>query len=265
MKNDQIALSDIVSYLRQGWRWMVAGALIGLVVTAGWLLIPKPNQFEAIAIIEPATVGLSANSMKGAEVESAAKTLERLKLASFYTDELRTECDATTGQRLAEFVKASLVENNSLIKLTYRAPSVTVAHACIDAIIAKLAKSQAEASEPIIKMLQEELLFVQKRFDKAESDYERYEKSTSTVGEKSLVKLRSFSTKYNSANLQNTIFDLKVKLSAQLTRPLQLLEPIITIDVAHTQNSIALLIRGIFGGLLLGTLSFLVWRSLFAR
>jgi uncharacterized protein involved in exopolysaccharide biosynthesis len=47
--DDEISLWDIVDFLKDGWRWLAGGMLLGLVCAVAYLLV-TPKQFEAQAL-----------------------------------------------------------------------------------------------------------------------------------------------------------------------------------------------------------------------
>ena len=99
---------------------MAGGLLLGLACAIGYPVV-TPKVYDATAILQPATVGMPTTTatMKGAEVEPVAQTLERLKLPTFYTEELVKTCQAPSMQALASSVNASQVKGNSLIQVSY--------------------------------------------------------------------------------------------------------------------------------------------------
>ena len=107
--DDEISIWDVVSFMKDGWRWLAGGLLLGLTCAIGYLVV-TPKVFDATAILQPATVGMpttTTTTMKGVEVEPVAQTLERLKLPTFYTDEIVKLCEAPSMQALAGSVKAN--------------------------------------------------------------------------------------------------------------------------------------------------------------
>ncbi len=264
--DDGISLWDIVELLKEGWRWMAGGLIAGLIGAMGFMAI-SPTQYEATALIQPATVGMpSATTTKGAEVEPVAQTLERLKLATFYTDELLKICQAKNLQSLAEAIKASLVKGNALIQLSYRAPSIAVAEACVNAVVGRLTQSQTTIAEPLIKTLEEQLVLTKKQLTEAEGFQAQLEKrATSSADGASLLMLNALLRREEIVRLQKLLIEQKVQLSAPLMQPLQLLEPIYAPERAVAPKKLPVLAGGLFGGLLLGALVFFVWRSWLAR
>ena len=264
--DDEISLWDIVDFLKEGWRWLGGGLVLGLLGAVGFVLV-SPAQFEATAIVQPATVGLpTTTTTKGAEVESVAQTLERLKLPTFYTDALLQACQVPSRLALAGSVKASQVKGNSLIQVSYRAPSVAVAEACVNAVVAQLTASQAEIGAPLIQTLEEQLVLTKKQLTEAEGFQAQLEKrATSSTDSASLLMLSALSKREEIARLQKLLIEQKVQLSVPLTQPLQLLEPIYAPERAVAPKKLPVLAGGLLGGFVLGGLVFFMRRSWLVR
>lgn len=261
--DDEISLWDFVDCLKDGWRWLAGGLVAGAVGGVGFMLV-SPAQYEATAIVQPATVGLSTTTTttKGAEVESVAQTLERLKVPTFYDETVVDACQAASRLVLASRVKASQVKGNFLIQVSYRAPSSVVAQACVNAVVAQLTQSQATMSEPLIKTLEEQLVLTRKLLAEAEAFQRQLEKRvTSSTDATSLLMLNTLSKREEIARFQKILIEQKVQLSAPLTQPMSFLEPIYAPDRAVAPSKLPVLAGSLFGGVLLAGLGFFIRRS----
>lgn len=265
--DNEISLWDVVTFLREGWVCLAGGLITGLIGGVGFVL-SSPAQFEAMAILQPATVGLptTTTTTKGAEVEPVVQTLERLKLATFYSDPLVQTCQAPSALALSGGVKASQVKGNSLIQLSYRAPSIAVAEACVNAVVAQLVKSQGAIAEPLVKTLEEQLVLTRKQLAEAESFQGRLEKrAVASADSASLLVLSTLTKREEIVRLEKQVVEQKIQLSPPLTQPMQLLEPIYAPDKAVVPKKLPVLAGGLLGGLVLGGLVFFVRRSWLAR
>ena len=263
--NEEITIWDVVSFVKDGWRWFAGGLVAGAVGAVGFVLV-SPAQYEATAVVQPASVGMSAISTKGGEVEPVVQTLERLKLATFYTDTLVQSCQAASRQGLAASVKAIQVKGNSLIQVSYRAPSAAAAETCVNAVVEQLAKSQTTIAEPVIRMLEEQLVLTRKQLTEAEGFQGQLEKrAVSSADSASLLMLSALSKREEIARLQKLLIEQKVQLSAPFTQPMQLLESIYAPERPVAPKKLPVLVGGLFGGLVLGGLVFFVRRSWLGR
>lgn len=265
--DDELSLWDILNFLKEGWLWLVFGLAGGLAGAVGFVVV-SPAQFEAMAIVQPATVGLptTTTTTKGAEVEPVAQTLERLKLPTFYDETMLQACQAPSRLALSGSVKASQVKGNSLIQVSYRAPSIAVAEACVNAVVGQLTQSQTSIAEPLQKTLEEQLALTRKQLTEAEGFQAQLEKrATSSADGASLLMLNTLSKREEIVRLQKVLVEQKVQLSAPLTQAMQLLEPIYAPDKAVAPKKLPVLAGGVFGGLVFGGLVFFVRRSWLAR
>lgn len=262
VEDDEISLWDMVSFLKEGWRWLVGGVALGLVAAVAFVLF-APTQYEATAVLQPATVGLptTTTTTKGAEVEPAAQTLERLKMPTFFTQELVQVCQVPPAQALAAGLKSSQLKGGSLIQISFRAPSVAVAQACVAAVVVQLAKSQAEIASPIIKALEEQLAVTRQRLSEAEAFQVQLEKRAGSANMSSLLLWRALGKGEEVARLQKQLLEQSVQLSAPVTQPLQLLEPISAPEDAVFPKKTAAIVGGLIGGFVAGLLALFVSRS----
>ena len=265
--DDEISLWDIVNFLKDGWRWLAGGVVAGAVGAVGFVLV-TPSQFEATAIVQPATVGMptTTTTTRGAEVEPVIQTLERFKLPTFYDEAMLQACQAPSRQALSGSVKASQVKGNALIQVSYRAPTAAVAEACVNAVVGQLTQSQTAIAEPLIKTLEEQLVLTKKQLTEAEGFQGQLEKRvTSSNDGVSLLMLNTFSKREEIVRLQKLLVEQKVQLSPPLTQPMQMLEPIYVPERPVAPKKLPVLAGGLFGGLVLGGLVFFVRRSWLGR
>lgn len=267
--DDEISLWDIVNFLKDGWRWLAGGVVAGAVGAVGFVLV-TPSQFEATAIVQPATVGMptttTTTTTRGAEVEPVIQTLERFKLPTFYDEAMLQACQAPSRQALSGSVKASQVKGNALIQVSYRAPTAAVAEACVNAVVGQLTQSQTAIAEPLIKTLEEQLVLTKKQLTEAEGFQGQLEKRvTSSNDGVSLLMLNTFSKREEIVRLQKLLVEQKVQLSPPLTQPMQMLEPIYVPERPVAPKKLPVLAGGLFGGLVLGGLVFFVRRSWLER
>lgn len=269
--DDEISVWDVVNFLKDGWCWLVGGLLLGLAYAVGYLVV-MPLVYEATAVLQPATVGMPITaatttviSMKGAEIEPVARTLERLKLPTFYTDELVKTCQASSMQALASSVAANQVKGDALIQVSYRASTVAVAEACVNAVISQLINSQASVAAPLIKALEEQLQGTQRQLNEAVSFQSQLEKRAVAGSDTASLLVLALSKRESVVRLQKLVDEEKVLLSAPVTQPMQLLEPIYVPEKPVLPKKLPVLAAGVLGGLVLGGLAFLVRRSWLAR
>lgn len=281
-EDDGLNLWELLDVVKQGWYWLVGGAVVGLVGAVGYVLMVRA-QYEATAVIQPATVGMAnatttttTTTTKGAEVESTAQTLERLKMPTFYTEGLLQACDvkALINGRLtlATAVKPTLVKGNSLIQISYRAESPAVAEACVGAVVVQLAKVQAVIAEPIVKTLEEQRKLTKQQLDEAEKFQSQVEKRAMTMdpsdakfSQAMLLLNAALSKREEISKLRKLYTEQSLMLSEPLTQPARLFEPIYASDKAVFPKKSLTALGGLIGGLVLGGVVLFVRRSWVGR
>lgn len=271
-EGEELNVWELLDHIKAGWRWIAGGAVVGLVGAVGFVMVTPP-QYEASAVIQPATVGtVGAGSTKGADVEPVAQTLERMKLATFYTDDLLRACDAKSlsnpRQALSNAIKPTLVKGSSLIQVSYRGESVEVAQSCLAAVLAQVAKTQETIAAPIIKTLQEQYKLTKAQLEEAERFQTVIEERAMTMDpsdtkfSQSILMLNAaLSKREEISKLRKLVVDQSVQLSEPLTQSARLLEPIYASDRAVFPKKTLTVVGGLVGGLFAGLLALFVNRS----
>lgn len=272
-EGEELNVWELLDHIKVGWRWIAGGAVAGLVGAVGFVMVVPP-QYEASAVIQTATVGSAAagSSTKGAEVEPVAQTLERMKLATFYTNDLLNACDVKSlsnpRQALSNAIKPTLVKGNSLIQVSYRAKSVEVAEACLAAVLDQLAKTQEAIAAPIIKTLREQYNLTKAQLDEAERFQRVIEKramaldpSDTKFSQSMLMLNAALSKREEISKLRKLFIDQGVQLSEPLTQGAKLLEPIYASDRAIFPKKTLTVVGGLVGGFFAGLLALYVNRS----
>lgn len=268
--DDGLNLWELLDVVKSGWHWLAGGAVIGLAGAVGFVLV-IPAQYEATGVLQPATVGLSGGT-KGAEVESVAQTLERLKMPTFYSEDLLKACDVKSQvnprQTLATAVKPAMVKGNALIQISYRAESPVLAEACVSAVVGRLAQSQAALAEPIVKTLEEQRQLTKQQLAEAERFQGQIEKRVMTLepsdakfSQSMLMLNAALSKREEISKLRKLYAEQSLQLSQPLTQSAKLFEPIYSPEREVFPKKSLTALGGLFGGLVLGGIALFVRRS----
>lgn len=265
-------IQDIFQTLRAAWKWLAWGAAVGLVGSSVFLML-VPARYEAKAVIQPATVGLNASSttLKGIEIESAAQTLERLKLATFYNDQLLKVCNVEMGsdarEQLAKEMKPILIKGNSLIQVVYRSSSPEIAMACLSAVVDNLAKAQASIANPIIKTIEEQRVLTKQQLEESHRFQSQIEKramsldpSDAKFSQTMLMLNAALSKREEITKLQKTYNEQSLSLSQPLTEEAKFFEPIYASDAPVFPKKSLTFLGGLVLGVVLGGLAWVVRR-----
>lgn len=269
-------LWELLGVVKQGWLWLIGGAVSGLAAAIGFITV-VPAQYEAAALIQLATVGIDNAAKKGVEVESTVMILERLKMPTFYSENLLKACDvkpqANPQQMLAKALKPTLVKgNHSLIQISYRAESADMAKACITEVLSQLSKIQASLAQPILDRLQGELKLTKQRLDESERFQRQIEERVMAMDLSDAKDSHSILMLNAVLSLREEITKLRILYNEQslmltepLTRPTKLFEPIYASDkVVFPKKSLTAL-YGLIGGLVLGGVVLFMRRELVTK
>ncbi len=273
-ENHGLNLWELLDVVKSGWRWLAGGAAVGFAGAVGFVLV-VPAQYEAIAVIQPATVGVTGGT-KGADIEPVAQTLERMKMPTFYSGALLTACDVKTAvnprKSLATVIKPTVVKGNSLIQISYRADSAAIAEACVLAVKEQLTKSQDAIAAPIIKTLEEQQRLTKMQLDEAEKFQLQVEKRAMTLdpsdakfSQAMLLLNAALSKREEVSKLRRQYADQSLQLSPPLTQSAMLFEPIYSPDQAVFPKKTPTALGGLIGGLVIGGVLLFVRRSFVAR
>lgn len=249
--DDEISIWELVEGLKSNWRWWGIGAILGLMGAIGFLLLVPP-KYEATAVIQPSVTITS--------VESVAQTLERLKIVTFYGDDVVKTCQADSAKELADGVKASVVKGNNLLSIEYRTNSAELAEVCVAKIVEKLAASQEAIIAPLMKELEGQLAFTKQKIDEVEAILAQNEKqlANSPVSNESVLIILK---REELMSLQKQYRDQRIQLTEPLTRSMKLLEPIYVPEKVVFPKRIPTVLGGFIGGIFVGVFSLLFNRS----
>jgi uncharacterized protein involved in exopolysaccharide biosynthesis len=258
--DDEINIWELMEYLKAGWQWLAGGCAVGLLGATGFLMLTS-SKYEATAVIQPASIGMivaQMTTMTTMTVEPVAQTIERLKLVTFYGDEIVKACQATSAKDLAEDVKASIVKGNTLLSVGYRANSVETAESCVAKIVGRLAQTQSEISSPLIKELEDQLASTKQQIEESERFLAQSEKLLSPTANGAVLLMLK---REELMNMKKLYREQRLQLIEPLTRPIQLLEPIYAPQKAIFPKKLLIVAGGLMGGLFAGLLALFINRG----
>lgn len=254
MVDDEINVWELIDHLKTGWRWIVGGGVIGLVSAMGVVFL-IPSQYEATAVVQPATVGINTTTAKA--VEPIAQTLERLRITTFYDSDVVQSCQADSANKLVKKVKANIVKGNSLLLISYRASTAALAEACTAKVVELLMQSQKAIATPLIKELEEQHALTKQQLDQTERFLAQGEKRISalpvSVASQELFTLLLLK-RGDLLELQELYRGQRTQMTAPLTQPLKLLEPIYAPTESVAPRKLIIGFGGLIGGLFIGLL-----------
>lgn len=263
---DEISIKDIVDFLLESWKAILATGIVGLLGAAGFILV-TPSQYEATAQIQMAQIAPNNNNNNsnplGVNVEDPNLLMARLKLPSSYTEDEIKACGLQDlklpAESLANTAKLSPVKGvSSIVELKIRLESKDQAVSCAQSLFENIRDSQNNIVKPYIEEAKALLTKYQARLAEAQSLVARADKSGSALSAAYLA------NRDEVKFLTDESIRLNNLISAGDTRQAKLVAPIYASDIpVFPKKKISLLV-GLLAGLFLGVLFVMLrkaWRG----
>jgi LPS O-antigen subunit length determinant protein (WzzB/FepE family) len=260
---DEISIKDIVDFLLESWKAILATGLVGLLGAAGFIVF-TPSQYEATAQIQMAQIAPNNNSNPlVVNVEDPNLLMARLKLPSSYTEDEIKACGLQDlklpAESLANTAKLSPVKGvSSIVELKIRLESKDQAVSCAQSLFENIRDSQNNIVKPYIEEAKALLTKYQARLTEAQSLVARADKSGSALSAAYLA------NRDEVKFLTDESIRLNNLISAGDTRQAKLVAPIYASDIpVFPKKKISLLV-GLLAGLFLGVLFVMMrkaWRG----
>ncbi len=138
--DDEVSLLDIYDFLVEGWKTILAMAVVGTSIGTVTSLV-LPEQFEAKALIEGARLTSSY-------VEANAVLAEKMGSPTYYDSETLAVCMGEGKDKnlepLAKALNANVARNSNYVAVSYRADSTEDAVRCLKQVLQIVIENQQE-------------------------------------------------------------------------------------------------------------------------
>lgn len=161
--DNEVSLWDIVNFLKEGWRWLAGGLLLGLLCAAVFLAL-MPQKYEAQALFQGAKV-------LGTDLEPTAQLIERFKFPTFYAPEQLHACDIPVDNPavvLAKRINPVVLKGTNILQVSYQARTREMAVQCLDAVMDRVIDSQNKQSTPALEGAKRQLDLTKAQLAEAE-------------------------------------------------------------------------------------------------
>jgi LPS O-antigen subunit length determinant protein (WzzB/FepE family) len=281
VQDDEISLFDLWEKLKDGWRYVLGGTMLGL-AGAGAALMVLPPKYEAVAVVQIAQVGQITYAQLGQvmivpslNVEPATQVVERMKTPAFQTtvaqslgnqawlDDLQRSANATAKYLSLQLIKATSAQGaSSLIEVKANGASPEDAKNTADASVKELAKRHSELAKPILEKMHSDLRIAKEKLVSAERELEGINKLMASAGVKddrftqlSLMTGLRVQKESELFAQRQTILALETALSAPATQSTKAIEDIFVTNKPVSPKKTLLLALGLIGGLLAGVVA----------
>jgi capsular polysaccharide biosynthesis protein len=254
---DEISLKDIVDFIVESWKTIVATGILGLLGAVTYIVV-TPNKYEATAQIQMAQISSNNNNNNnntnplGVNVEDPNLLIARMKLPSSYSQESAKACGyeskKTPLEGLAKMVKLSLIKGTQMVELNVLGLSQIQAVQCAESIVETIKQSQKIIAAPIIEDAQLKLAKYSQRLQDAQGFILRADKSGSSMSAAYL------STRDEVKFLTVEAIRLNDLIASANSRQTKLVSPIYSPENKVSPKRSIALVAGLFAGLFLGLL-----------
>jgi uncharacterized protein involved in exopolysaccharide biosynthesis len=266
---DSISLFDVWEKLRDGWRYVLGGAVLGIMI-ASLAIVIVPAKYEALAVVQVGLLGqVGKGEVVGQPVEPPSQALERMKTAAFHRrvaealgdQEWLDDIQRTgeTSQIVFQLVKATAAQQMPLIELRARGGSVEAARKRAEAAIAQLIGIHGELAKPALNRLRSDLAITREKLAAAERDLAVLNKLVSAASVRDdrftqLALMTSLRVQKESETYdqRQMVMALETALEAPATQPAKAIEGVFVSDRPISPKKALLLALGLVGGLLAG-------------
>ena len=273
VQDDEISLFDLWEKLKDGWRYVVGGTVLGL-AGAGAALMNLPPKYEAVAVVQVGQVGqVGQVKVTGQPVEPPVQAVERMKTPAFqrrvaevlgdqkWLDEV-AHSGATKDISL-QVIKATVgAEQVPLIEMRVNGGSPAQSQKKAEAAIAQLIKIHGELAKPALNRMRSDLALTREKLAAAERDLDSLNKLVAAAGIKDdrftqLALMTSLRIQKESETFsqRQMIMALETALEAPATQPAKAIEEVFISDKPVSPKKTLLLALGLIGGLLAGVVA----------
>lgn len=230
-EEDEISLFDLWQRLKDKWRYVLGGILLGGLGAAA-VITTSQAQYEASAMLQTGKVA-------GTIIEDPSTIVERFKSPSFHLDVAKEVGDPDWIAQVesgggTQILSATVPKTSpSMVEVKVKAKSPEFAKRIADAATAKLIERQEALSAQTRKKIEFDLSVAKEKLLKAEQDLLALSKTLDTVGTKddrftqiSLMMSIKLQKESDVFALRQSVFALENSLLPPATQPARLLEAI---------------------------------------
>lgn len=260
MQDDEISLFDLWERLRDGWKVIAGGLVLGIAgAVAGIVVIPP--KYEATAILQIGKVA-------GVSIEAPEIVVQRIRQPAFLVAVAEAAADTPWSQRLHanpsgdNTVTPSVVKGTPLLSIVATGETLDQAAKRINLTVERLRGSHEEIGNPLIRKINGDMAVTREKLKAAELEFAELSKG-STGG--TTLRDAQFAPVALVTSLrvqkQADIFGLRQQLIAAensllppATEPTRPLEMVFAPEIPVSPKKSLLLALGSIGGLLAGVL-----------
>ena len=256
---EEISLFDLYEKLREGWRSILGGLLLGTILAVLAIVLVSP-KYEALAMLQTGRVA-------GSIVEDPSTIVERLKSPALLLEIAEDVGDEDWLDNLQDGVGKDILTalvpktNPSVVEVKIKANSPAAAKKIADAATGLLIKRQNELSKGVLGKIRFDLDVAREKLGRAEKELQALTKTLDSTKIKdgqfsqiSLLTSLRLQKESEMFGLRQSVYALEISLLPPATQPAKVLEDIFVSRKPVSPKKSLLLALGLVGGLLSGVM-----------
>jgi LPS O-antigen subunit length determinant protein (WzzB/FepE family) len=262
--DDEVSLFDLWEKVQGGWRYVLAGAGLGALVS-GLAVVMITPKYEAASTLQ---IGMIA----GKEIEAATTTLERFKSSAFVLEAATQAGVEKLVERISfgdgaggDYIKAQLVKGTSLVELKTIGDTPESSKKLNDVLVQQLAQRHEVLGAPLKEKLKSDIALTKEKLKSLEIELAELSKisivSTPKDGQFSPVSLlvsQKIQKQSEVFGLRQQLTNLESMQLAPATQKTQAIELPFAPVKPTSPKKILLVTLGLIGGLLIGLVTVFV-------
>lgn len=252
----ELSFTDILLFLKEGWRTIALAGLAGLLCSSIFLLI-TPNQYEAVA-----NIAMGKVSPGGPNIEEPQALIYRMGLPTSLTADAVQACNLQAAVDSSGTALPSVAEMNRAIKLTIPKGVNNVVELKVMRLNNDFAKACANSIFQIIELSQGQLIGTIAQLAKADISERLVKLEARLAQDKALltkagdprkaVSPTYFAVLSEIRALEDEREKLRATLDVSMGQATALLSPVFVSDKPVYPNRVLSLVSGFVGGVFLG-------------
>jgi LPS O-antigen subunit length determinant protein (WzzB/FepE family) len=264
---DEISLAEIIDFIRESWKQIVLGGIVGGVIGVS-VALTKPSIYQATASIQVAKVA-------NIDVEAPNILLEKLSMPMYYSSKTFIDCGvdklAEPGMAIAKGIYPGLAKSTPIISISYKDKNIDVAKKCLESVLNDIQKNQNEIAKPILEQKKYQLSNLKQKLESAEkiskmlsTKDQNFDFSDSKFSASTLLLATTLSKENEARDLRMQINDLEIALTEPQTKETFLTTPIYAPNVRIEPRRSLVALGSAIGGVVL-VIGVLIVRRVWAK
>jgi hypothetical protein len=236
-----------IDLVLDSWRLLIIFSIVSLILGFFYLKY-TPAKYSATADIKSATIGMTS-SITPVEVESAKDLISKLKFSNLLNQIDENNCQSNKVN-IVNNLKIELINNKSMVRLSYSAKTPEIAKECILEIFRIISSEQNKIIINLTRQIHAELKYVEDKFILLDKKYNSLDKNLSNQNTEFINQFYLLGISEQSIELKRRIENLKTLLGPSYLNSTELVFPIKVVNMVGISQILSVLIRFIFLGIL---------------